>query len=313
MSEQTPETATDASVSAAVSQEAEETAPASASPSVEEIAQEPVDWERRAMILSFWAVVLLGLPWWWRTTRLVRLPLPSAEIQRWKALQPDPLALPLSFSRTGDFSGKLVNARESRTEDDDEWMSGLTLLDVDEATGSTVEWSEETDELALSGTPGDDYEVVVRSAQDRLARLQMNDARVIKYSQRVKLVFSLLHQDNAAEHSGGSPGWAFRPAFDGTLLVSPVLTCTEHILPLLTPLADLHDFTVETQIQHFAPLSFEPERLEVGSFVETIKLDPYGDGKSWIEQPEGLAHLGTVIEEDQLKAFVNSADWPLGA
>lgn len=59
---------------------------------------------------------------------------------------------------------------------------------------------------------------------------------------------------------------------------------TVHIDPILDQLSPLHNFTVETQIQYFSPLTFEP-----------------------------VEENGTrVVEEDQLKAFVNSAEWNLG-
>ena len=47
---------------------------------------------------------------------------------------------------------------------------------------------------------------------------------------------------------------------------------------------ELHRFDVESQIQYFAPLAVQ----------------------------RTLAEGGAIIEEDQLKAFVNSADWNLG-
>lgn len=56
-------------------------------------------------------------------------------------------------------------------------------------------------------------------------------------------------------------------------------------MPLLTSLKELHNFDVETQVQHFAPLAIQ---------------------KTVNEQ-------GTIFEEDQLKAFINGAEWNLGA
>lgn len=40
--------------------------------------------KRRVTVLSFWAVALLGVPYWWKTTTVERLELPRAEIQGWR-------------------------------------------------------------------------------------------------------------------------------------------------------------------------------------------------------------------------------------
>lgn len=63
----------------------------------------------------------------------------------------------------------------------------------------------------------------------------------------------------------------------------------EYFGPALEALAPLHNFTLETRIHRFAPLVFEP------STVSTA------DGSSIF-----------VVEEDDLKAFINEADWNLG-
>jgi phosphatidylinositol glycan class S len=47
----------------------------------------------------------------------------------------------------------------------------------------------------------------------------------------------------------------------------------------------LHNFTFETQIQYFSPLAIE------------------------LHRDEGA---GTLVEENDLRAFVNNADWNLG-
>jgi hypothetical protein len=59
---------------------------------------------------------------------------------------------------------------------------------------------------------------------------------------------------------------------------------TEHIRPLLFALRPLHNFTVETQVQYFSPLAFEPAASDDG---------------------------GWTVSQDQLKTFVNSAEWSL--
>lgn len=59
---------------------------------------------------------------------------------------------------------------------------------------------------------------------------------------------------------------------------------TAYISPLLNSLSKLHRFDVETQIQYFAPLLVERH----------------------------VTAEGAIIDEDQLKAFVNSAEWNLG-
>ena len=56
--------------------------------------------------------------------------------------------------------------------------------------------------------------------------------------------------------------------------------------PLLASLGPVHEFTVETQVQYFAPLAVELHRK---------------DGEE-----------GTYVDEADLRAFVNNAEWNLG-
>ncbi|KPV75322.1 uncharacterized protein RHOBADRAFT_14433, partial [Rhodotorula graminis WP1] len=98
------------------------------------------------------------------------------------------------------------------------------------------------------------------------------DSRVVKYSPHIKLVFSLLNQDSAA--GGAVLSWNAHELL------------SRHIRPLLSSLAPLHNFTVETQVQYFAPLAVPVHR----------------------EQGREGAH----VEEHDLRAFVNNAAWNLG-
>ncbi|KAF9152855.1 hypothetical protein BG015_004594 [Linnemannia schmuckeri] len=67
------------------------------------------DKTRRMVILSVWAVVLLGLPLWWKTTRVYRAELPYESIDQWnqwKTCQPKfPIRVNLHLSETKQQSG----------------------------------------------------------------------------------------------------------------------------------------------------------------------------------------------------------------
>lgn len=64
---------------------------------------------------------------------------------------------------------------------------------------------------------------------------------------------------------------------------------TDYLSPVLTQLSILHNFTIESQVQFHAPLAFEPPQ----------SLSEHG----------GVQHL---LGEEELKMFINSADWTLG-
>ena len=38
---------------------------------------------RRAVVLAFWAVALIGVPYWWSTTTIERRHLPVAQVDAW--------------------------------------------------------------------------------------------------------------------------------------------------------------------------------------------------------------------------------------
>jgi phosphatidylinositol glycan class S len=56
----------------------------------------------------------------------------------------------------------------------------------------------------------------------------------------------------------------------------------------MSRLSILHNFTVESQVQYYAPLAFEPKRLT------------FGDTES------------SGLTQEDLTVFVNSAEWSLG-
>ena len=115
--------------------------------------------------------------------------------------------------------------------------------------------------------------------------------QVVQYAPRYRLAFSLLNEDSS---DGDCPlSWEVKNAISRP---SPVQFFTVSFIineinpgdiqPTLDKLSKLHNFTIESQVQYFAPLAFEPLALADGSF--------------------GLT-------EEQLSVFVNSAEWTLGA
>ncbi|GAC96405.1 hypothetical protein PHSY_003985 [Pseudozyma hubeiensis SY62] len=87
-----------------------------------------------------------------------------------------------------------------------------------------------------------------------------HDPRVIQYSKHVRLVFSIMNQDV----TDGS-------AYDSQLvhdLASANASTSNPITRLTSELSGLHDFHVETQVQWFAPLQFQPTREILEEVVE---------------------------------------------
>lgn len=65
-----------------------------------------------------------------------------------------------------------------------------------------------------------------------------------------------------------------------------------YLAPTLTELSIVHNFTVESQVQYHAPLAFEP--LVLPRTNDDSEPMAYG------------------LDQDQLKTFINSAEWTLG-
>ncbi|KAL0564114.1 GPI transamidase component [Marasmius crinis-equi] len=97
------------------------------------------------------------------------------------------------------------------------------------------------------------------------------DHQVAQYSPRYRLAFTLLNEDS----SGGqvADSWDVLNAI------------SHHITPLTLVLSILHNFTIESQVQFYAPLAFEPQKV-----------------------PEDGTH---GLTPKQLTVFINSAKWTL--
>lgn len=52
----------------------------------------------RRVVFAFWAVVLIGLPFWWKTTEVYRANLPFSEIDAWQTKQACDFVMPTQFT-----------------------------------------------------------------------------------------------------------------------------------------------------------------------------------------------------------------------
>lgn len=119
---------------------------------------------------------------------------------------------------------------------------------------------------------------------------------MMPFSPRYTVIFSLLFQDSTAATTSAGGVQSIIDLHWRSSSTSPAgeersSLLSKHITPLLRDLEQVHSFDVRSDVRYFAPLAFEPTRKSGG---------------------EGGGEM-VVIEEEQLKAFVNDADWNLGA
>lgn len=265
------------------------------------------DQTRLQIVGSFWIVVLLSLPVWWNTTKIERRLLPEAEVASWNQLKPCPIRFPIKISSgSSEVTTGSLNAQVKRLE---------SLLDngkktyhdtIDILAARCFDFHVQSANKLDSG----DYVILHRPPRDmpdhsRNSISQKNisiplltnnkpkeflraiaplpkssssigatDSRVMKYSSQLKLVFTLMNED--CTQPNFIRHWDIKRAIELYLEES------------LADLSPLHNFTCQTQILPHAPLAFEPTALS-------------GD------------HTTYVVEQEELKAFINDADWNLAS
>ncbi|KAI8143817.1 phosphatidylinositol-glycan biosynthesis class S protein [Fennellomyces sp. T-0311] len=284
----------------------------------------------RLVLASFWAFFLIGLPFWWKTTEVYRANLPFAEIEAWHTGQSCnfvfpttfvihiPQSVPIGHDRAETLQQRLstqFNQRSScaafpihvkyQTWDQDKLASqhrnapiGHYHIIIDTAASSSIAYnvtvgnartsvvqmddiSNDKVETAVFTLAqmifGDEYETLGRTAcqSDQIRdRNDMSSMRALKYSPRYQVTFSLMNKDP----SRLLVDWDIQDAVKS------------YIYPLLRELSMFSNFTVDSQIQHYASLSTKPHYRE-------------REGKAgyYYLNPENLPH------------FINSADWNLAS
>ncbi|EJC97646.1 uncharacterized protein FOMMEDRAFT_115195 [Fomitiporia mediterranea MF3/22] len=244
------------------------------------------DKTRRGILLSYWIVVLLAIPLWWTTTSITRLPLPEGRVRSLKSKQlkyelcaslDDDLPKPIATSVKESLRTRIheLGLNDTVSVDilsgtPDEPPEYAVAIDTEEVEARTV------GRKLVVGTKSMPSGNVSSTISNILEKLWLSsfgaNQQTVQYSPRYRLAFSLMNEDAAAGDC--PPSWDVKTAI------------ARQIQPVLRRLSTLHNFTIESQVQFFAPLAFEPVQLNGGSF--------------------GLT-------QEQLSVFVNSAEWTLSS
>ncbi|KAF8761040.1 Phosphatidylinositol-glycan biosynthesis class S protein [Rhizoctonia solani] len=257
----------------------------------------PHDKGRFKIIIAYWLVLIAAGPAWWVLTTVQRLPLPEVRV---KEASSQSVRIPIDVNV--DVTDGLCDAtmlaaklqiswdKSHGTELHDIW----NVLDVRiGALGShrpdtfcttynvTVRYGYDDDPQLCTTVPLNysaavDVTQLVGKVTSSLRALlapptQNTELRVAQYSPKYRLAFSLLNED--AAYGGAISGWSVETAIK------------EYLQPTLDELNILHNFTIESQVQFYAPLTTEPI----------------------------AAQDGYALNQEQLTIFVNSAEWTLSS
>ncbi|OJA17660.1 hypothetical protein AZE42_03010 [Rhizopogon vesiculosus] len=237
------------------------------------------NWVRRAVLASYWVVIVLAFPFWWHLTSIERLALPTSQVRT--QVQNN-----IVFPITVHFDGSFTHQNPSI-------VSQVHTLLRDSATSEHERWKgvdlrlRSADDEEVNNKAFDSYTVVLDAQSATRLSCLLSDLiapsessishsqRIVQYSDHYRLAFTLLHE-NATPHR-----------FVETWDVQNALA--EFVFPLLSKLSVLHNFTVRSQVQYHAPLAFEPKRISLGD-----------------------TEVSGLTQED-LTVFINSAEWTLSS
>lgn len=257
---------------------------------------------RRAILAAYWTVVLACLPIWWAQTSIQRLSLPETRIlHQERAVQEiqSHVGIRINTNKPEVDSKQFVKKVEDvvsqcAKSDQDAWRGTNVHIFSDAYQGET---SEQYDVNVHFGSDSNGHKVYGRQLDFHASSTDSDttasdlgtvlcqlltptanrpaDQRVTQYAPNFRLAFSLMNEDIGSD---GQAGWAADKYIKSI------------IKPTLELLSPLHNFTIESQVQYYAPLAFEPPRYG------GVGYSPY----------YGLG-------EDELKIFVNSAEWSLSS
>lgn len=279
----------------------------------------------RLVVLAFWSVVLVGLPFWWKTTEVYRASLPFSEIDSWQIKQACDFVMPTKFTiyippaiqpsidndqLSTDIKSKLAD-RLSNFKYKTNFPIDISVLEQDKVGGHKEAsighyfiYVDQADKVDLKiGSERSSFlkinDMTSNSIAETLATVippvylseyqnlgdmachienknknDVSSMRAFKYSSQYETTFSLMN--NNPEHM--KMDWEIRDAVNA------------YLSSFLKEVSVVSNFTIDSQIQNYAPLSLKPH------YKERVGKPSY-----YYFEPQHLPH------------FVNSAEWNLAS
>lgn len=241
---------------------------------------------RRNVVLAFWTTVLLGIPCWYFTTQVSRAALPI--VPRFEQIKPavsidvrgisshsaHKLATGLNFLQG---THQFVNTSEADARYTVEWQEGSAFVSAIQADTRT--WSIRSSKAQSQNLEESIAAYMLAIYKDESRRMtsvvdtesEDSDLRVVKYAESYEILVSLMNAGSGRLIKT----WNIEHALETTFR------------PILNDLTPIADFTLESQVQYNADLTFDPVYEESSSHY--------------------------VLQTSELKNFINSAEWNLAS
>lgn len=258
------------------------------------------------VVVSLVGVLLASLPIWWSLTTIERRALPAQHVREWGATGKCPVrkAVQVRLAKHGDIDAEALCEATAH-----ELQQGSFHVDGEQAGDACLDWMVSTrDNSTTAGAyevdvrlePGciadsQDLQVCLHTADVKTAARAIaakfapffgkvargrDDSHIVQYSRKLRLVFSLLNENASA--GGAVAGWdlgaslaQLAESLDNDDVVSSEVRPLLPLRRVLQAARGVHDIALESQVQWFAPLEFEPhlEIVASESHVDAVRTE----------------------------------------
>lgn len=267
------------------------------------------------IFVAFVAVIIAALPAWWYLTTIERLPLPKERVRAYQERGTCPVKNmlhlcveePVGTDIIRDTLDELTCMENLACVKDDSCLN-YEILDTCDPIPSLLPPHHVHRSVRV---PLEGRDNVPKQVQKHMApyfgipwahvqqgkNCTAEDARVIPYAPRLRLVFSLLQEDASRGHV--VQAWDLQHALE--TMDTPALAPLRR---LLDAMAHVHDIELESQIQWYAPLEFEPQAETADeATMFTVSMDDvrvFINSPQWNLESYGTHNTPTAAEERTL-------------